>query len=416
MTSAWLALPLLALLAAAPPAPPPSAPSPREGWRAHMARRHEAAKVRGSFVMRAVAARPARGYFPVPPTDRDRRRMGPDAAPIYVSKKPILEIRGFRGAHVRWPGTSPDGGGDLFLEWFPEGRKRIHALTTAYLGKKVAMFLNGKFLGAPKVIEPIDTDHVQIQRTSDLPGDEAATLLRALNPKVDTAFVEGFFKRCEEGDAPTCHLLADESLRGRDLPFDPEKAFDFLLQACDGGDVEACAKAADLAHDFPLRGKAGESIRLWEKACGADHLASCQRLGITLSRMAPAVLKNRAETYLGKACDGGRGDACMEVARLLEDRKGKSALKQILARMGQACEHQVVDACLGLGEIALQGKPLDKAPDPVAAKAWFAKACALDPKARSGLLRGNTTAADRERAELMRAAGCVGPPEAKGTK
>jgi uncharacterized protein len=401
-----LALLVLRILVTASPASPTPADQPEEGWRAHAGQVREKAVNRGSCVWHAVAEKAAPGFQAVPTSDGEAGRLGSSAAPLFISKKPILDIRRIRGAQVRWPGMAMPPAGDVFLEWDVDTRKRVRETTTAYTGKKVAIFVNGKLLSVPVVTQAIDTDTVQVASTQDFSGDDLEVLLRALNPPVDAPFVASFVRRCEAGHAPTCRVLGDESLRGRDLPFDPGKAFQFLRQACEGGQLDACGKAADVAVDLELPGAKDAALLLWEKACGGNHLGSCFRLGSELARARgpeAGTTRAKAKPYFAKACDGGNGRACMDLARLLSRLEGKPAEKKAIVLMGRACDLRVVHACLDLAEFAWQATP----PDRTATQAWFTKACAIDPRANPWVLPPDPSPVQLERMALMRAAGCT---------
>ena len=401
-----LALLVLRIFAAVSPALPPPADPPEEVWKTHADEVRAKTVNRGSCVWHAVAEKASPGFQAVTAPDRDAQRFGATATPLFISKKPILDIRSIRGAHVRWPGMAMPQSGDVFIEWDADTRKRVRETTTAYTGKKVAIFVNGKLFSVPFVTQTIDTDAIQVASTKDLPGGELEALLRALNPPVDASFVEGFVRRCGEGHAPTCRVLGDESLRGRDLPFDTGKAFEYLRQACDGGQLESCGKAADVVTDLQLSVEKDEIFRLWEKACAGNKLDGCHRLGVELSRARGKdadTARAKAKPYLAKACDGGNGQACMDLARLLSRLEGKPAEKRAIALMGRACDYRTVHACLELAEFAWETTP----PDRIAARAWFTKACAIDPRANPWVLHKDPSPDELERGELMRAAGCT---------
>jgi hypothetical protein len=378
-------------------------------WKEKVELAHEEMAEQGTCVWREAESKPKPGFLPEKLSKQDRERLGYTDQRLFVSKKPVLEIRRIRGAHLRWPSQANPMGEDLMIEWYPEGRKLVRDATQSLVGRKIAIYVNGKLLLIHKVMEVIDADAIQVASTYHLSSFEAIALLRALNPPVDEPAAEKLSQHCRQGHTPTCLLLGKEAMRGRDMDFDPRLAFDSLRAACEQIGGQPCAEAHVLTYTYGIALAADESAELSEKACAANHLESCDVLGQQrlLDHRSPES-QSKARAAFTKACEGGYGESCLKLAKLVRKEEGPAAEKQIVAFLERACSGGSDRGCIDLGERALSGVPSDRE---VALK-WFAKACALDPLQESDALSCKPTPDQEKRIELMRAAGCrVRPPK-----
>jgi preprotein translocase subunit SecD len=72
---------------------------------------------------------------------------------LHISKLPLLDQSAVRSAFVRTNGFT--GGPEITVEFTEEGGKRLAKLTEENVGKRVAIFLEGKLWSAPRIPGPI---------------------------------------------------------------------------------------------------------------------------------------------------------------------------------------------------------------------------------------------------------------------
>lgn len=223
---------------------------------------------------------------------------------------------------------------------------------------------------------------------------------------------------CEQGDAEACWVIGDRHYEAGQEHDDPEEialALTYLEKACDLGKGLAC-NSAGYVHDAGLGGVREDHVlaqKFYRKACDAGNetgcensalmraygaiyppdeepdkldLSKCER-GNPRSCYAAAVallgrepldeFAEKAATYLEKACRGGHGQACVELAYLHKEGLGVAydlALVQMYREKACAAGNFVGCHCLAWDH--MKGK--DGAPeDEKQSQMYFRKACDL---------------------------------------
>ena len=237
-------------------------------------------------------------------------------------------------------------------------------------------------------------------------------LLRDLNPPVDVAALQILRDSCQRGQTDSCMLLGQESLRGRDAPYDPGLALDSFQAACRQGRGEGCYRSVKIltgGHGLPSDPKT--EFSLLRQGCTLRDLASCGAVADRLldsrsDRPTPEMIEE-AKSLLGSACDGQIGESCFNLAKLIFKLEGESARGRAVSLTERSCQYGFFRACYDLGEFALQGAT----PDRAAALRWFTAACAVDPRGGTYGAPCHPTPEQWKRQELMRAAHCpIRPP------
>ena len=72
---------------------------------------------------------------------------------LHISKLPLLDHSVVRSAFVITNGFT--GGPEIIVEFTEEGGKRLAKLTEENVGKRVAVFINGKVQSAPQIVAQI---------------------------------------------------------------------------------------------------------------------------------------------------------------------------------------------------------------------------------------------------------------------
>jgi TPR repeat protein len=348
-------------------------------------------------------------------TDEDRKRLRVSDQKLYLSEAPLLDSRLVRGAHLRWP---PETNGfdpfDLMIEWHPEGRRVFKEATAARVGQKVAVSIERRLTNLPIILEPVDSPEIQLSSNDRDSLEVYKQLLRELNPPVDAAAVQFLRDNCQQGRADSCFLLGQESLRGRDAPYDPGLAFDSFQAACRQGRGEGCFQSvAVLTGGHGLPSQPATILSLLRQGCTMRHFPSCyavaKRLLDTPSDERKPEIIEKAKSLLTSACDGHLGESCVDLAGLIIEQEGDSARGRAVSLYERSCQYGCFLACHALGDLALQGAT----PDRVAALRWFTAACALDPRRGTYRIPCHPTPEDEKRQELLRAAHCpiLPPPQ-----
>ncbi len=125
------------------------------------------------------------------------------------------------------------------------------------------------------------------------------------------ATVGRYQRACMEGVFDACFRVAGYWERGRGVGADAGRATQLLAQACSGGHGGACGALAQRTR--PRR----EQLALEQRACELGDWPSCQLLGEAYWRgVGVAVDLVLARSWLGRACQGGRGEACVALGQL----------------------------------------------------------------------------------------------------
>jgi TPR repeat protein len=181
-------------------------------------------------------------------------------------------------------------------------------------------------------------------------------------PQDHAAAAALFEKGCRGGDAVACQLHGDAHYLGYGSPKDVKAAEKSYRKACGMELHSACTKLADLLRVSGAPAKADE---LYKKACAADEKNACAALALEKgcdTRDACLDLSDLCSDYLAgyevlaepslarapceKACAGGVGEACDNLADMYQEGSGvpRDAI-QAAALRKRACSLGDRDAC-----------------------------------------------------------------------
>jgi len=154
---------------------------------------------------------------------------------------------------------------------------------------------------------------------------------------------------------------------------EPAPNIEALQAACDAEDLDACHSAAEVyrdgngaAQDLPL------AVGLFDGACQAGHLVSCNDLGMLHVRgVAP-----EGRALLVTACEGGYGTACANLGYIYHNGVGVAAdADTARLRYDQGCELDGGRTCTALGLILLSEDDVLIARDPAGGVAALGRGC-----------------------------------------
>lgn len=130
---------------------------------------------------------------------------------------------------------------------------------------------------------------------------------------------------------------------------DFEAAARFFGMACDKGDHEACADAAQVLIDRPQGAKGKDIVPFLEKGCSAGAATSCNGLGQLWHK---AGNDEEAARAFGKACETGHGAACHNLAVLLQSGAIPKDEKRLALARQRACKAGEQEDCAPLSPSA----------------------------------------------------------------
>ncbi len=168
---------------------------------------------------------------------------------------------------------------------------------------------------------------------------KAGTWLADQKVSGDSSKVEAMAQRVCKLSAYSCNLYAKLKDQGSLVPYDATGARDLYAKACDAGNGEACATAAERffwAYDYP------SGLRLLEKACDLYQPASCSRAAYEYSSgyQIPQDLP-RAFILYQTACNRGDVEGCLSTGQMLLDGRDDGSM---ISKPGQAAPY-FQDAC-----------------------------------------------------------------------
>jgi len=131
-------------------------------------------------------------------------------------------------------------------------------------------------------------------------------------------------------------------------------------QACQTGDMQACARAGDALWDTDR----GAALAPYRTACMASNGAACIRVGSLLMNDDDGVPGNRAEaaTYYDRACTAGTAAGCTVIGTFVRDGEDVPLdLARARQLFRQACDGGAVLGCTELGLLLVtdRGGPRD---------------------------------------------------------
>ncbi len=224
--------------------------------------------------------------------------------------------------------------------------------------------------------------------------------------------------RCLQGDARACSTAGYLFEVGQGVDEDADRARQLYLAGCNGGDGRGCGNlgvmfdlGAGVTRDVSqalvmyrrgcragdgtsclylgihqatgdgLGADAAGASRSYQLGCEYGSWAACNLLGAEREAAAPI---EAVELY-GKACEGGHGVACYNLARMVVAGHAALPVEDVVKLYGVGCEAGEQAACVDLGVHLLTGHGIAR--DELRAAKVFQDACESDqPKGCS--LRG----------------------------
>lgn len=168
-----------------------------------------------------------------------------------------------------------------------------------------------------------------------------------------------------------------------------KKAAQEAVEACDGGDQEACRDLGEM-YEFGrgVNRSTIDALRLYEQACEAGVLDACLDVGWLYRKGSYDLASDfaKSEAFYRKACDGGLIKGCHQMGalyweRAIHDETGKPLpgrrgdVARARSLWTEACEqHNYLDSCVALaGLLGPAGEGSDR--DWPRAIALFLRAC-----------------------------------------
>ncbi|ASK27350.1 SEL1-like repeat protein [Neisseria chenwenguii] len=152
----------------------------------------------------------------------------------------------------------------------------------------------------------------------------ALAVLLPLDAPADGAFDEQAYNQaaqmCAQNDLESC---VQYGIWTRDVLDNPESALAPLQKACDGGNMKGCNILANLYADG-------------HTAAGKDY--------------------RRAEALYRRSCDGGYGNACINLKRLKAEMPSEQQIEreQVLSSLQNDCAQEDMTACEALARETAQ--------------------------------------------------------------
>lgn len=181
-------------------------------------------------------------------------------------------------------------------------------------------------------------------------------------------------RACDEGSGEACRQLGSAYERGSGAAKDPGRAFQLYDKACTAGDAEACERA--------LRGyqcgdgvprNTGKAPDFAKRLCTLDP----QRCFLPDASVAKKLTYDAMVKPSEALCLEGDLGACGVLAELLVHGHGSlSDPKGTYARLSDACDANVADACASVAAMSVQG--LGTPTDLARGELLLARACALN--------------------------------------
>ncbi|MFT4623237.1 MAG: TPR repeat protein [Myxococcota bacterium] len=192
---------------------------------------------------------------------------------------------------------------------------------------------------------------------------------------------------CDGGLQRACAELGWMALQGVAGEADPQLALSLLGTACEAGVRPACGGAAEAsaARNEPqavarwlARGEGHGAVKLAQGriAAAAGKRGSAERAFLAAcdagAPMGCTLAAGGAPSLLERACDAGEGDACGEIATMVDLERA-----QVLAE--RACAYDSASGCRVQSEVLLgkAARGLDQPGDVITAERALAKACRI---------------------------------------
>lgn len=160
--------------------------------------------------------------------------------------------------------------------------------------------------------------------------------------------------KCYAGEVASCIQLGDMYAAGQGVERDLARAGEAYSRACDGGASDVCNTLGEMYRQTgALEGGAERAGALFQRACDGGSSAGCLNLGLAFAEHEDFA---RAVSLYERSCNGGWAAGCQQLGHSYEVGEGVRAdAAKAIVLYGQACDADLVDACVSAGTLAMGG-------------------------------------------------------------
>lgn len=192
--------------------------------------------------------------------------------------------------------------------------------------------------------------------------------------------------RCRKGEASLCTSAGNMYRRGYKVTKDIDKAIEFYLLGCSGGDTNSCYALYQIGFDYSRGRKVKtdmpKAVKLFTAACegsasGRYSGPACDELG-KLYLEGKSVPKDisRGVELLHRGCDRSNSRSCRDLGNVLLD--GRLVSRDVpgaVAAYRRACSGKYKEhtACMKMGMLFIKGEEVER--DIAEAERYLTEAC-----------------------------------------
>lgn len=168
---------------------------------------------------------------------------------------------------------------------------------------------------------------------------------------------------CTANYRPACSNLAFAYAHGVGTPADETRATDLYRRVCESGDAQACANLGARLR----RSSASAAFALYQRACDEGATSGCRGLAYMWFTGCEPGGDNTGEPFCrsvgrderldiaaslySEACSTGDGDACSDLAVLVNASQGRAALPRVQGLLYQACSMGSPNGCFSYASL-----------------------------------------------------------------
>ena len=198
-----------------------------------------------------------------------------------------------------------------------------------------------------------DVDKDQLRKDCQIGNPVACHNFKLLYGDEDVLEKGSFKEACEAGNATACYnvgLMYDHG-DGEILEND-NTAIDYYTKACDKNHYQSCSKAAFLYEEGKdVKVDMKQALKLYSKACGGGDGLGCHNVAVYYSKSDNKALKELAIKFYDKACDNGNINSCIYMGRFYRDSKSLTRdYVKAKERFNRACD---LNSALGCKEVRI---------------------------------------------------------------
>jgi hypothetical protein len=181
---------------------------------------------------------------------------------------------------------------------------------------------------------------------------------------------------CDRGDAKACTELGFAHMVGRQVGLDRRRAYTLFEKACAGGDHYGCNNqgAILISRDAVPYAELQVAVGLFDQSCEREPKLCTNRAVMFRDGIHSRIDKARAAELFSRACVGGDGAACHDLALAYDKGSGVAKDESRAAELEiQACRLGFAHGCVVAGVNFFYGDGVAK--DQTEAARYFRHAC-----------------------------------------